>query len=25
VRQGRTSLAEALRVGFDAGDSDDED
>jgi MSHA biogenesis protein MshE len=25
VRQGRTSLAEALRVGFDVGDSDDED
>ncbi len=25
VRQGRTSLAEALRVGFDVGDSDPED
>ena len=23
VRQGRTSLAEALRVGFDVGDSDE--
>jgi len=25
VRQGRTSLAEALRVGFDVGDSDEQD
>ncbi len=25
VRQGRTSLAEALRIGFDVGDQDDQD
>ena len=25
VRQGRTSLAEALRVGFDVGDDSDAD